>query len=141
MSNARITAEQEQFVAKRAQYCCEYCFSQVKYSPDPFSIDHIVPRILGGRDELDNLAYACLGCNNQKFTADAATDPVTGERVALYHPRQHNWREHFVWSRDFAVLIGLTPVGRATIERLQLNREGVVNLRRLLKKVGKHPPQ
>jgi hypothetical protein len=38
------------------------------------------------------------------------------------------------------VAIGLTPTGRATVERLQLNREGVVNLRRVLRTIGQHPP-
>lgn len=141
MSNVRTTAEQKQYVAERARHCCEYCFSQVDYSPDPFSVDHIVPRALGGLDDLDNLAYACLGCNSKKSTADRATDPVTGEQVVLYHPRQHKWSEHFVWSKNCTLLIGLTPIGRATIERLQLNRKGVVNLRYLLSLMGKHPPQ
>jgi hypothetical protein len=34
----------------------------------------------------------------------------------------------------------LTPIGRATIVRLALNREGVGNLRELLHSVGPHPP-
>ena len=33
-------------------------------------------------------------------------------------------------------MIGLTPIGRATIEMLKLNRSGVVNLRRLLRRVA-----
>jgi hypothetical protein len=37
-------------------------------------------------------------------------------------------------------MIGLTPVGRATIDRLQLNREGVINLRRILRAIEEHPP-
>ena len=37
-------------------------------------------------------------------------------------------------------LIGLTATGRATIATLQLNRAQVVNLRRVLSVVGKHPP-
>lgn len=44
------------------------------------------------------------------------------------------------WSDDFTLIIGLTPTGRATIETLFLNREGVVNLRQLLYAIGKHPP-
>jgi hypothetical protein len=38
-------------------------------------------------------------------------------------------------------MIGKTPVGRATIVRLQLNRFGLVNYRRVLAAVGEHPPQ
>ncbi len=47
---------------------------------------------------------------------------------------------HFAWSADFSLIIGLTPTGRATVEALQLNREGVVNLRRALYALGEHPP-
>ncbi|MEG4968235.1 hypothetical protein QUB11_16585 [Microcoleus sp. B6-A1] len=37
-------------------------------------------------------------------------------------------------------MLGLTPTGRATIDRLQLNREGVVNLRGVLHSIALHPP-
>jgi hypothetical protein len=48
--------------------------------------------------------------------------------------------DHFAWSDDFTLVIGLTPTGRATVEKLQLNRSGLVNLRRVLRAVGEHPP-
>src|ERR1051326_8965524 len=35
---------------------------------------------------------------------------------------------------------GLTPIGRATIAALDLNRIGLVNLRRVLPSFGEHPP-
>lgn len=38
------------------------------------------------------------------------------------------------------MMIGKTDIGRATIEALFLNREGVVNLRRLLCLANLHPP-
>jgi len=38
------------------------------------------------------------------------------------------------------LIIGLTPTGRATVEVLKLNREGLVNLRQVLYAAGKHPP-
>jgi len=41
---------------------------------------------------------------------------------------------------EYCLTIGLTATGRATIERLQLNRSGVVALRHLLIKVDKHLP-
>ena len=37
------------------------------------------------------------------------------------------------------LLVGLTPTGRATIDQLQLNRTGVVNLRRVLFVMGDYP--
>lgn len=69
-----------------------------------------------------------------------AIDPVSGDTVPLYHPRKQRWNNHFAWNDDFTLIIGLTPTGRSTVEALQLNREGVVNLRRVLYAIGEHPP-
>lgn len=68
-----------------------------------------------------------------------ARDPISGESVPLYHPRQHTWSDHFTWNEDFTLLLGLTPTGRATVEKLHLNRSRVVNLRRVLSSSGEHP--
>ncbi|HEV7509390.1 MAG TPA: hypothetical protein VGS07_31225 [Thermoanaerobaculia bacterium] len=67
-------------------------------------------------------------------------DPVTGEKVSLFHPRQDHWADHFAWNADCTLMVGVTPTGRTTIEKLQLNRIGVVNLRRILLDSGLHPP-
>jgi 5-methylcytosine-specific restriction endonuclease McrA len=45
-------------VAERVKNCCEYCLSQEQYSSDSFSVEHIVPLIKGGKNILDNLAFA-----------------------------------------------------------------------------------
>jgi hypothetical protein len=37
-------------------------------------------------------------------------------------------------------MIGLTAIGRATVETLHLNREELVNLRQILYAMGEHPP-
>jgi hypothetical protein len=140
MSEPRTTASLKQEVARRAGYCCEYCLSREDYSPSSFAVEHIQPRAGGGSNESDNLAYSCQECNNRKFTRTEALDPITGENAPLYHPRQHKWSEHFVWTEDFALVLGITPTGRATVERLRLNRTGVVNLRRILTEKGLHPP-
>jgi hypothetical protein len=137
---SEITTQQRELVIQRARGCCEYCWSQLKFSPDPFSIEHIIPLSKGGTDALDNLALSCQGCNNRQYNCVEAIDPIDGKLVPLYHPRQQLRIEHFLWSDDFAETIGISPTGRATIARLQLNREGVVNLRRLLRSNGLHPP-
>jgi HNH endonuclease len=136
-----ITAQIRQAVAQRARYCCEYCRSQLAFSADSFSVEHILPRSRDGSDDWSNLALSCQRCNNAKFTAVEATDPLTGRAAVLFHPRQHEWSEHFAWSHDFLLVHGLTPTGRATVERLQLNRAGVMNLRRVLRDTGLHPPR
>jgi hypothetical protein len=127
-------------VFERAKGCCEYCQSQERYSPDSFSVEHIVPLSSGGASTLDNLAFACQGCNNRKYTHTEAFDPISQSIVPLFHPRQQRRIDHFVWNDDGTRILGLTPIGRATVEKLQLNRSGLVHLRRILVEAGEHPP-
>lgn len=140
MPDERVTTEQRQQVAERAHGCCEYCRSQARFATQAFSVEHIVPRSKGGTSDLENLALSCQGCNNHKYTKIEDLDPVSKARVPLYHPREHNWANHFAWNMDCTLVIGLTSIGRATVEALQLNREGLVNLRRVLFTLGEHPP-
>ena len=127
-------------VIERAKDCCEYCLSQQIYSPDSFSIEHIIPISKGGSNSLTNLAYACQGCNNFKYNHTHSFDLVTGKWVRFYNPRKDSWKQHFQWNSDKTILIGLSPIGRATIDKLKLNRLGVVNLRKVLVAIGEHPP-
>lgn len=62
------------------------------------------------------------------------------QTTPLYHPRTMLWNDHFAWSEDTTIVIGLTPIGRATVQTLRMNRAGVVNLRQLLHTAGQHPP-
>jgi hypothetical protein len=140
MSEQRVTAQQKQIVIERSHGCCEYCRSQVRFATQSFSVEHIIPKSQGGTSNLDNLALSCQGCNNHKYDKIQGLDPISGEQVLLYHPRQENWSDHFTWSNDFTEIIGLTSTGRATIAVLQLNRVGLVNLRRVLYAAKEHPP-
>ena len=140
MPEKRISARLRRAIVERAQGCCEYCRSQAQFSMQSFSTEHVVPRSLGGKTALDNLALACQGCNNHKYTKTEGQDLVSGDSVLLYHPRKQRWSEHFVWNENFTLVIGITPTGRATVEELRLNREGIVNLRRVLYMMGEHPP-
>lgn len=137
----RVTNEVKAFVLRRAGDCCEYCWCRGDYSSDPLSVEHIIPQSRGGSHLPDNLAASCLGCNNSKFTATEATDPVTGNTVPLYDPRHDDWHEHFRWDEDCTVILGVSPTGRATERRLRLNRPGVVNLRKVLRDIDRHPPR
>ena len=130
-----MRAEVVGLAAKR----CEYCRSPQDFSTQPFSIDHITPMVKGGDTVIPNLALACQGCNGYKYTKIKAADPVTGKIVALFHPRQHRWGDHFSWDETCCRLIGMTPTGRATIHLLRLNRSEFLNLRRVLVGFGEHP--
>ena len=68
-------------------------------------------------------------------------DPETGETVLLYNPRIQIWQEHFVWSEDSLILIGLSAIGRATVKRLNMNKERLVKARRRWVAAGWHPPK
>lgn len=123
-------------VAQRANFRCEYCFTPVDFSPDPFSIDHIMPKSVILDDDLENLAFCCLGYNNYKHKAQEVVDPLSGAITDIYNPRKDNWADHFQWESSMLKIEGITPLGRATVNRLQLNRPGLVNLRRLLHQFG-----
>ncbi len=140
VSRKAIPIALRQFVRERAGRCCEYCHSQEGFTTETFEVEHIHPISLGGLTEIYNVAYACSGCNGRKAKRIVATDPETGLLTSLFHPRSQRWNEHFVWTDDKTRLTGLTATGRATIVALALNRQALVNLRRVLRMAGEHPP-
>lgn len=136
----RLSEKVKAFVSKRAGYICEYCLAPSAFSSTHYAVEHIIPTSKGGMNIVENLALACQGCNNIKFTKIDAADPESGTIVPLFNPRTQSWRDHFCWDARFVEMIGLTPVGRATIDALDLNREEVCNLRAILFIIGEHPP-
>jgi hypothetical protein len=104
-------------------------------------IEHVIPRARGGSDGESNLWLACSLCNRYKGDQVAGKDTLTGEAVPLFNPRTQGWSEHFRWSADGALIIGLTAVGRVTVEALQLNNEIAVAVRRNWILAGWHPPE
>ncbi|MCF8282234.1 MAG: HNH endonuclease [Bacteroidales bacterium] len=139
MPRRKFSASMRLFVAQRAEFLCEYCHTPEDFSPDSFDIEHIISLLKGGTSDDDNLALACGGCNGAKYIHTSWPDPVTGATSPLFNPRADKWDSHFAWSEDFAFLVGLTPTGRATIERLRMNRPGLVNLRKALLSYDAHP--
>jgi hypothetical protein len=134
-----------QFVRQRANYLCEYCHSSEEASAALFAIDHILPRSLNGSDELSNLALACQRCNGYRYNFTVGIDPVTQQVVPLFNPRKQKWLEHFSWTADGLRIVGLTPIGRATCDRLDFNDDqhndgSIIKARRLWIKGGWHPP-
>lgn len=49
-------------ILKRDNFRCQYCGT----TKGPFTVDHVIPRTLGGMDSWDNLVCACVSCNNKK---------------------------------------------------------------------------
>ena len=141
-----ISPALKQQVRQRANRLCEYCHSPEKISTARFTIDHIYPRSLGGSDDLDNLALACSRCNQRRYNFIAGRDRKTLAVLPLFHPRQQNWSDHFIWSADGTQLCGVTAVGRATCDRLDVNDSRyrgdrpIQEARALWVQAGWHPP-
>jgi 5-methylcytosine-specific restriction endonuclease McrA len=49
-------------IIKRDNGRCQYCGSPHK----PLTVDHVLPKNRGGEDSWENLACACVSCNNRK---------------------------------------------------------------------------
>jgi len=117
-------------VRARAQRRCEYCRMPEHGTNLPHEIDHIRARKHRGPTALNNTCWCCAQCNGAKGSDVAAFDPATDELVALFNPRVLQWDDHFEWNGPW--LVGKTPVGRATIQLLKINRKDRVKHRRLL---------
>ncbi|MCI0713634.1 MAG: HNH endonuclease [Chloroflexi bacterium] len=124
-------------VHERAAYLCEYCQTGQRVTGQAMHVEHINP---GDDNDLDNLCLSCPSCNLSKAQATSAPDPETGDIVSLFNPRRQVWSEHFVWVQDGTLIQGLTPVGRATVVRLRMNRIRIVEVRKIWVRTGEHPP-
>lgn len=131
-------AETVRRVHERAAFQCEYCQTGQRVTGQAMHVEHIKP---DGSNDLDNLALACATCNLSKARATFAPDPDTGNLVPLFNPRTQVWAEHFEWIENGTILLGLTPFGRATIVRLQMNVARIVNARKVWVRAGEHPPE
>ena len=100
------------------------------YDRPGFEIEHIIARQHDGLTVAGNLALACFSCNKRKGPNLTGIDGVTGKVVPLFHPRRHKWSSHF--RRQGALLVGRTPIGRATIAVLGINFPLRVRLRQAL---------
>lgn len=109
----------DQQVRDRAAGRCEYCRMHQSIQGATFHIEHVIPRSIGGADDLNNLVLACPSCNLHKSNRVGASDPKTGEVVPLFHPLADEWSDHFEF--EGLVAIGKTAIGRATLEALKLN--------------------
>jgi hypothetical protein len=124
-------------VVARASHCCEYCGLPDDVVLIHHQPDHIIATKHGGQTALDNLAYACYGCNHQKGSGIASIDPQTGRITRLFHPRIDRWADHFSWNGP---RIGpLTAIGRATSNLLRLNDPQRVATRANLLQQGRIP--
>jgi hypothetical protein len=69
-----ITKRMRYEILRRDNHACRYCGG---VAPDVvLTVDHVVPRALGGRDEPANLVAACKDCNAGKSSMPADSSVV-----------------------------------------------------------------
>ena len=89
---------------RRDRNTCQYCGR--KFSTEELSIDHVLPRSLGGRSTWTNCVVACLDCNSRKGNRTLVSARMQMVRVPKEPPpqaaftlhlgtRKASW-EHFV---------------------------------------------
>lgn len=128
-------------IGEQAKHRCGYCLTTELLIGAAMEIDHLLPKSLGGTTEETNLWLACSFCNEYKGTRIVATDPLSGEFVPIFNPRQQHWNKHFAWNETGDLIIGTTAIGRATVTALRLNRPLLIRSRQIWVAAGLHPPQ
>lgn len=121
------------------RHCCAYCQSDESLTVVTFEVEHVVPRSLDGITAFENLGLACPTCN--RFKSNRMTGKTdSGLESRLFHPQLDRWLDHFDWSINGTLIVGLTDIGTATINTLRMNRPKLVEVRALWVLVGRHPP-
>jgi hypothetical protein len=147
MPRPYIPVEIENRVREAAKNRCGYCLSPQALVMARLEIEHIIPRAAFSvhdllADDESNLWLACPICNGHKSDKISGVDPDTGEAVPLFNPRVQKWSEHFRWSEDGIQIVGITPIGRATVIALHLSDDPeALRVRANWVSVGWHPPK
>jgi len=140
MSSQYISITLRQRVAEAASFRCGYCLTSQRIIGPLLEIEHIIPEVLGGSSDEENLFLACPTCNSHKSQRIDAVDPESLMIVPLFNPRTDLWDEHFEWIEEGAVILGKTSKGRATVAALNMNHPDIVAARHLWVMAGWHPP-
>ena len=126
-------------ISGRADGRCEYCHAPEAVFNFAFQVEHILPHAEQGSDDLGNLALACSACNLYKGAASVGLDEETQLPQPLFNPRTQEWSAHFRVSIETAEILGISPVGRGTVARLQMNTERQLAARRRWIQLGLFP--
>jgi HNH endonuclease len=119
-----LSLEIREQVRQRARRTCEFCGVSEVDVGGLLTVDHFHPQSKGGSDDLDNLIYCCVRCNQYKqdYWPTCEADPM------LWNPRQENASGNFVELDDGRVA-AISSHGEFTIRRLRLNRAPLVEYR------------
>ncbi len=74
----------------RDRYTCQYCGSD-----KDLTVDHVIPKVKGGKDTWENMVCACKKCNNKKGNL---TPEEAGMKL-LSKPRKPSYVELLILSK------------------------------------------
>jgi hypothetical protein len=134
-----IAVEIRRKVRKRFEERCAYCQSRESLSVVTFEVEHIIPVSRGGQTQFENLCLACPSCNRHKSNRVSVLTS-SGIETRIFHPQLDVWLDHFDWSINGTIIVGVTDVGAATLELLKMNRPQLVEVRSYWRVLGMHPP-
>lgn len=140
MSRTKVSDEIKRRIRFAAANRCGFCQAEQRRILGILEIEHLIPLARGGTDAESNLWLSCSLCNRYKGVQTEAIDPETSALVPLFNPRTQIWTEHFHWDESGTRILGLTPIGRATMIALQLNNPLAVEVRTGWVEAGWHPP-
>ncbi len=137
MSVTYIGAELRRLVVARSAGLCEYCLIAEVDTFFGCEADHIISEKHGGGTIAENLAYACVRCNQTKGSDIGSINWETQEFVRFYNPRTDRWADHFELVGNH--IDGLTPIGLVTARILGFNTGESVLERQTLQSIGRYP--
>ena len=76
-------------ILKRDGFRCQYCGTK----SGPMTVDHIIPKTMGGTDTWENLICACVKCNTRKGNhslSEAGYKPLHTPRKPRFFYLMHN---------------------------------------------------
>jgi hypothetical protein len=137
MSSSYISAELRRLVESRAEKLCEYCLIAEEDTFLGCEMDHIISEKHGGLTQAENLANACVCCNQAKGSDVGSFHQPTASFVRFFNPRTDLWVEHFALS-GFRIE-PLTPIGEVTARILGFNARERLLERETLVKFRRYP--
>ena len=127
----------KQDVARRANFCCEYCLMSERVSFYNFHVDHIKSIKHGGLTILKNLAYSCPDCNHFKGS-DIASFADDDEKLSrFFNPRKDLWQDHF--KLVDGAIFGKTDIVKATERIFKFNEPDRLIFRKQLMRFSLYP--
>jgi hypothetical protein len=129
-------------VIARADRLCEYCLLHEEDAYFGCEVDHIISEKHGGLTSAENLAYACMTCNQNKGSdVGSIVMPLESSGFSrFFNPRTDLWYEHFLLDtlNDLAI-VPLSEIGAVTARILKFNSFESLLERQALHDIDRYP--